>query len=251
MISPIQFNEKPAFLASVLSAAEARLALHARVDIIDCKNPSAGALGALNASEVTACVAVVEGRKIVSATIGDLPNDAPAMVKAAERIAATGVDIVKVGFFDSVGLLPVVRALGTAKLGKARLWAVLMADRNVDLSIVHPLASAGFAGVMLDTADKTSGSLLDLCPLGKLAAFLQIAQAARLASGLAGSLTREDVPRLVPLRPDVIGFRGALCAAGRTGDLDAARTVAIARDIAAARRASPAVCPPLTSYQVS
>ena len=33
--------------------------------------------------------------------------------------------------------------------------------------------------------------------------------------GLAGGLEAPDVPRLLPLEPDILGFRGALCAGDR------------------------------------
>lgn len=42
-------------------------------------------------------------------------------------------------------------------------------------------------------------------------------------SGLAGSLEAPDVPRLLPLRPDTLGFRGALChGRAREAEIDAA-----------------------------
>ena len=50
-----------------------------------------------------------------------------------------------------------------------------------------------------------------------------------LMVGLAGGLEEPDVPRLLPLSPDLIGFRGALCAGARSGAIDAARVRAIRR----------------------
>jgi dihydroneopterin aldolase len=52
-----------------------------------------------------------------------------------------------------------------------------------------------------------------------------------LLAGLAGSLEPPDVPRLLPLRPDILGFRGALCAKGeRTEGLDA-KAVSLVRGL--------------------
>ncbi|HNI07365.1 MAG TPA: (5-formylfuran-3-yl)methyl phosphate synthase, partial [Thiobacillaceae bacterium] len=73
------------WLASVTGAEEARLALAAGADLIDCKNPAAGALGALPRATVAEVLAAVGGRRPVSATIGDFPDMAvEAVVAAAE-----------------------------------------------------------------------------------------------------------------------------------------------------------------------
>ena len=80
------------------------------------------------------------------------------MAAAARAAAATGVDIVKLGFFPGANHRALAESL--APLGEAgiRLVAVLMADRQPDLGLAANLAVAGFLGVMLDTADKQSGS---------------------------------------------------------------------------------------------
>ena len=56
-------------LTSVLSSAEARLAVERGADVIDCKDPSRGALGALPLREVEAIVAAVDRRRPVSAVV--------------------------------------------------------------------------------------------------------------------------------------------------------------------------------------
>jgi hypothetical protein len=93
------------------------------------QDPSAGALGALPEAVVREIVEAVADRLPVSATVGDLPPQPRVLVDAAERMAATGVEIVKVGFFGDEDARPAISALGKAKLGRARLVAVLMADR--------------------------------------------------------------------------------------------------------------------------
>lgn len=224
----------PLFLASVTSAEEARTALDCGASIIDCKDPQKGALGALRGSQIEAIVRAVAGKVLVSATTGDLPNDAALMVNAAARVAATGADIVKVGFFDSKDAAAAIAALGSADLGRARLVAVLMADRNPNLAIVRQLAAAGFAGVMFDTADKAAGALPDVLDNKALAAFISEARAHNLACGLAGSLRRHHIAGLVALQPDIIGFRGALCDGGRTNALDGARVRGVRESLDAA-----------------
>jgi uncharacterized protein (UPF0264 family) len=150
---------RPAFLASVTSAAEAELALRGGADVVDCKDPAAGALGALDQAVVQEIVRSTGGRAPVSATIGDLPADPDAMRAAAAAMAATGIDIVKVGFFGDRDPRPAIAALGREKNARARLVAVLMADRDPDFALLPTLAAHGFHGAMLDTAGKSSGSL--------------------------------------------------------------------------------------------
>jgi dihydroneopterin aldolase len=84
------------------------------------------------------------------------------------------------------------------------------------------LREAGFAGAMLDTADKSNGRLLDHADLPTLRRFVEEARQHGLLAGLAGALEAPDVPRLLLLEPDIIGFRSALCApAGRDGAVSA------------------------------
>ncbi len=219
-------------LASVTGVAEAEIALAAGADIIDLKDPSRGALGAVDPAIVRATVAAVAGRCPVSAVTGDLPMDPVAVRQAVEAMAATGADFVKIGIFpagDFQGGDPIATIAALKPLaGRARLIAVMMADRAPDFSFLPVLASAGFAGAMLDTADKSGGRLLEVISLSRLKAFVEAARAEGLLVGLAGSLEAPDIPRLLVLAPDVLGFRGALCGApGRAGVIDRHAAAAI------------------------
>ena len=88
------------FLASVRNAAEAEMALGAGADIIDLKDPTQGALGALAPGEIAACVGHIEGGALLSATVGDLPLTR-ATRAAVLATAALGVDYVKLGVFPA------------------------------------------------------------------------------------------------------------------------------------------------------
>jgi len=220
---------KPAFLASVTNAGEAEIAMEGGADIIDCKDPVAGALGALDTETVKKIVARVDGRLPVSATIGDLPPDADVLVKAASDIAATGVDVVKVGFFGERDPRPAILALGQDLADATELVAVLMADQEPDFSLLPVLAAAGFAGVMLDTANKSAGRLTSVLSIARLTEFVRLARDNRLFVGLAGSLKESDIAVLTKLDPDMLGFRGALCSAGRQSAIEIDRVSAIRR----------------------
>jgi uncharacterized protein (UPF0264 family) len=231
---------RPAFLASVTNADEAGFALVGGADVIDCKDPSSGALGALDEAIVREIVARIAGRLPVSATVGDLPAEPATIVAAVSSMAATGVDVVKIGFFGDRDPRLAIEALGKEKHARARLVAVLMADKKPDYALVPILAANGFVGVMLDTADKSAGSLTSTLPAGGLSKFVQAARASNLICGLAGSLRMEDIAGLADLDPDVLGFRGALCAMGRVSKLDPTRVAAIRLEIDRAREAETA-----------
>lgn len=218
------------FLTSVANKAEAEIAIAGGADLIDFKDPGKGALGALEPQALRAAVASVAGRRPTSAVTGDLPMHPGTLREGVESIASTGVDYVKIGLFDDPERAACVTAL--APLCKMfKLIGVIFADQTVDFSLVDRLAAAGFHGAMLDTAKKGAGRLLECRDSAWLSAFIAHCREKRLLTGLAGSLEPPDVPRLLPLGPDLLGFRGALCVKGeRTAELDA-KAVALIRDL--------------------
>jgi dihydroneopterin aldolase len=208
------------FLASVRDGVEAEAALAAGADIIDLKDPAQGALGALDAGIIAACITTIAGRAEISATVGDLPMDPDTVRSAILATAATGVDYVKLGLLPG-GNAQACLDLLAAETEAVRLILVVFADASPGFDAVKEAARIGAAGVMLDTARKDGRSLLDHLPFDRIADFVAAARARRLLAGLAGSLRARDVPALLPLAPDLLGFRGALCREGdRGGALD-------------------------------
>ena len=228
------------FLASVRSAEEALLALEGGTDIIDAKEPAAGALGRLAPAVLRAILGRVGGKRPVSATIGDVALEPETVLPAAEAMAALGVDIIKIGLFDG-DLAATLAALAPLARRGVRLVAVAFADRAPDLSAIVPrCAAAGFYGAMLDTADKASGSLTAHLGEAALAGFITLARRHGLVSGLAGSLRRADIPALAPLGADYLGFRTALTAGDRSGALDPAAFAAVRAELDQARSSATA-----------
>ncbi len=219
-------------LVSVTDADEARLALAAGADVIDAKDPAAGALGALPPATILAIREAVGGRATVTAVCGD--HAGPALLDAAvAAVAATGVDMVKIGFAPDLATPRIVRDLGRRHGGGVPLVAVMFADLFPDFGLIPIFKEAGFAGVMLDTATKSAG-LLTHMPTSRLAAFTRQARGHGLLCGLAGSVRPADLPALVAHEPDLIGMRGGLCRGNRrTAALDPA---AIRAAVAALRR---------------
>jgi dihydroneopterin aldolase len=206
-------------LASVRSLDEALVALEGGADLIDLKEPSRGALGALDHAAVRICVRAIDGRRPVSATIGDIPSmDAQMMTAAVERMTATGVDFIKIGFFSHPFALECASALSLLA-NRVRLVAVLFADEPYDLALVEELSRNGFAGAMLDTAHKTGRTLRDWRGENELREFVTLGRANGLLTGLAGALRHDDVATLVAISPDYLGFRGALCQNNERGGI--------------------------------
>lgn len=207
-------------LASVTGLAEAEIALKHGADIIDLKDPAKEALGALEPAIVRSVVADVGARKPVSAVIGSLWMQPEEVRAAAQEMAGIGPDYIKVGLPPGPAREDCVRGLASLA-GRSKLVGVLFADLEADHSLVPLLAASGFSGVMLDTARKGRGRLLDHRDIVSLRGFVDACRAHGMMSGLAGSLEAPDVPRLLLIAPDLLGFRGALCARhDRTTEID-------------------------------
>jgi len=214
-------------LASVNSPGEAEIAIAGGADIIDLKDPTRGALGAVTLDVISATVKSVGKRRLVSAVAGDLPMDPDLIAATVREIGATGVDYVKLGIFpggDAPACIGALAQLAT----RVKLIAVFFADTAPDFALLPLLKRNGFAGAMIDTQNKSAGPLLNHIDMPSLLGFVENCHAAGMIAGLAGSLETPDIPRLLVLAPDLLGFRGALCGpGGRTAALDLARTQAV------------------------
>jgi (5-formylfuran-3-yl)methyl phosphate synthase len=197
-------------LASVTSAEEAEIVLSHGADVIDLKDADNGPLGALTTDVVRAAVAAVAGRRSTSAVTGNVPMQPDAVASAVAAMAGTGVDYVKVGLFPGPDRADCIRAL-SALARKTKIVGVMFADQGADEALLAAMATSGFAGAMLDTAGKAAGRLLDHADIASLGTFVDACRRQNLLAGLAGSLEPPDIPRLLLVAPDYLGFRRALC----------------------------------------
>jgi len=215
------------FLASVRDEREAKIALAGGAGILDLKDPAAGALGAVDANVSRRIMSAAGGAVPISVTIGDVPLQPELLEAPLERAAALRPDFIKIGLFggDIADCLPVFSAHAA---GGPHLIAVFFADkcggtaegRETLYNMMGALAEAGFRGVMVDTAVKSSGSLLFHWTVDFCSFFVRQARSMGLACGLAGGLRAEDIAALLPAEPDILGFRGALCAGQRNCGID-------------------------------
>jgi (5-formylfuran-3-yl)methyl phosphate synthase len=210
-----------ALLLTSVRPTDAEAAVDLGADIVDLANAD----GAFEADAVRAGVRAIAGRRPASATTGDLPMEPGRLTAAAAAVAATGVQYVKVGLLPDARRDACIAGLA-AQARDSRLIGMLYADRETDAdalsALLARLRAAGFAGVMLGTLEK-GARLIDRMDIPPLAGFVAACRAHALLAGLAGSLEPPDIPRLLPLAPDVLGFDRALYAGSeRTSALDPA-----------------------------
>lgn len=208
-------------LASVTGGEEAEIAICHGADIVDLKDVT-NASGSVAPSVVKAAVDAVAQQRPVSAVAGERDMDPERVLRTAAAIADAGASYVKVGLYPHRRRDDCIRALSNLA-HRVSLIGVMFADHGADAVLIPLLKQNGFAGTMVDTADKRNGRLFEHMDIAAIGQFVDVARTHGLMAGLAGSLEPPDIPRLLLLAPDVLGFRRALCAEqDRTARIDAA-----------------------------
>ena len=215
-------------LVSVGSATEAVAALVGGADVIDAKDPLAGALGAVSVEVLREIHAAVAGSRPVTAALGDATDEA-GVEREARAFAGAGAALVKIGFAgiacaERVEALTAaaVRGAAAGRQGTSGIVVVAYADSDRVTSLppdafVTLAARAGADGVLLDTADKAGPGLRGLVPPGALAEWAAKVHGTGLFVALAGKLTSADFPFVRDAGADIAGVRGAACEGGRIG----------------------------------
>lgn len=223
-------------LVSVRSGAEVEAALAGSADIIDAKEPANGSLGAVSAATLAEVAARVPAAQRLSIALGDVTTAAEVLVlmDKLELPPRASRTYLKLGF-AGVESEEVVGGLIGAAVRRAERYrfpvsiiavAYADADRATALppeTILGLAATAGADGVLMDTHLKNGPRLLDWHTAESLGRWVSSARTSGLTVGVAGSLRAEDVSAVAALAPDVIGFRGAACHAGRLGVVSAER----------------------------
>jgi uncharacterized protein (UPF0264 family) len=223
-------------LVSVRDAEEAAAALEGGADIIDAKEPSSGALGAVALATLRQIVATVGGARLVTAALGDATEEHQ-IAETAHAYARGGARLVKVGFSGVSSRARVAALVAAARDGAgehAGVIATAFADaRFVEaldpFAVIDAASRSGAIGVLLDTADKRGPGLPGLMPLPLLRSWVTLAREARLLVAVAGKLTADDLRYVNDAGPDIVGVRGAACNSGRTGQIRAGKVRDLAR----------------------
>jgi uncharacterized protein (UPF0264 family) len=229
-------------LVSVRSAEEAAAAVAGGADLIDVKEPSRGSLGRADDAVLAAVIRAVAGRRPVSAALGELRDG---IVKARRVSEGQGLPLAYASGSDT--------RLAFVKWGLAGChphydWRgdleMLAEEIPPDGPMVVPVAYADselaqappiwevveFAGwrpggvLLIDTWDKSVGrTLLDWLSQKELAELCQRCRSLSLRLALAGSLSFAEIRQLADLQPDWLAVRGAVCTAGRSSPISAAK----------------------------
>ena len=223
-------------LVSVRDDIEAAAAVAGGADIIDAKEPNAGALGPVSGGVLRAIVAAVRGTRPVTAAVGDAADE-DAVERDARAFAAAGVTHVKVGFAGVRSRDRVERLIAAVVRGApGKVIAVAYADHERAGSvptdaILDAAVLAGAAGFLIDTADKNGPGLRGLMSADAIGGAVARAHSAGLIAALAGQLTADDLPFVRDTGGSIAGVRGAACDGGRTGRISAARVAGLLRQL--------------------
>lgn len=243
-------------LVSVSNAAEARAATEGGADIIDAKDPFAGALGAVRPAAMSRIRSAVDSSRLVTAALGDAKTAAGSptaletahedMEQLAGELVARGARLVKVGFAGvsdpkQVGDIVARLARACASVDSASgVIAVAYADapagQRIDCRrLISITAESGARGVLVDTADKCGPGLLELWSSAALEAWVHEAHSFGLTAAVAGKLRLDDLTAVAETGADVAGVRGAACVGGRVGRVSSERVRALAARVALER----------------
>jgi uncharacterized protein (UPF0264 family) len=215
-------------LVSVVSAAEARLAVAGGADIIDVKDPREGALGAPAPSVLSDIVRAVGPAAPVSVALGDMPDLPHTAALAARGAALTGADYVKVGL-RGVNDLDRATAVMSAVQDAVGPQTAVIAAAYADAGALDPPAlspallpelvqRAGISGALVDTCVKDGRGLYGWLTESEVADLIARTRAAGASFAVAGQLTLDELCRVAA---DIVGVRSAVCRDGdRTGELD-------------------------------
>ena len=217
-------------LVSVRNGEEAAAAAAGGADIIDAKEPAAGALGAVDADAFREIVSVsARIRRPVTAALGDGTSE-DLLERSAAAFVRDGAALVKIGFAGIISKQRVERLLAAAgrAAGPERVIAVAYADFESiaaldPFQMLEAAGRAGAAGLLIDTAGKEGPGTMRLPAAASLTSLVAAAKAAGLLVAIAGRLDVEDLPRVSDLGADIAGVRGAACDGGRQGRVTASR----------------------------
>jgi uncharacterized protein (UPF0264 family) len=236
-------------LVSVRSAIEAIAAMAGGADIVDVKEPHRGSLGCASPNvifEVSTAVGSHPGHPPLSIALGELYEwDCDSRDELCRTIDVTAPRFLKIGLAGTQsGSIQNVTA-ATAGLSATPSWfakwqqlrstiaapsawvAVAYADaEQAGSPSLHDVLSAAITTdcsvLLIDTHSKDARSLLAYLSTSELMAIRERTSRHGLKLALAGQITLANLPDVVPVHPDIIAVRGAVCDAGeRTSTVSA------------------------------
>lgn len=227
----------PQLLVSVRDQVEAQAALSGGCDVLDIKEPRAGALGRTTwdvMAEVTRVARAQSPQCHLSAALGELSEwtNATSSPTTNQRAACSRLSYVKLGLAQMSGRQNLAQQFAAVATNINRAasplmqWvAVMYADwhqaksptpRDV-LTLIDTLqATCGiqFGGLLVDTFTKGEQRLFDFVSPTELSDWRQAAHARGLLFAIAGRLRTSDLPQALAIKPDIVAVRSAVCGSG-------------------------------------
>lgn len=212
-------------LVSVSDRSEAEAALRGGAALIDVKEPRQGSLGRATAAQWAEVAAAVAGRVPLSVACGELGEaeaDPLAALPETVRFAKCGLagcSAVKDWPQRWQGWISRLPAPVEPVAVLYADWRAAAAPRPAE--VLHQALASRCRVLLCDTWAKDGRTLLDHLAPAALAPLLGAARGHGLRIVLAGSLQRRDLAEVLPLQPDYVAVRGAVCRGGRAGRVDA------------------------------
>jgi uncharacterized protein (UPF0264 family) len=236
-------------LVSVRSATEALAALAGGADVIDVKEPNQGSLGAADDATISAVVQAVAGRAPVSAAVGELIDLTVVSDRNGTRMLVDGISLFKLGLarcrtldnWQTRWQHVLDRMISDSPNGNAQAVAVVYADwQAVQAPSPQEILDAAIqrqcSALLIDTWDKSAGTLFDHWRAGELQSFMTEVRSHDICVVLAGSLTGQGVITAARLGPDLVAVRTAACEGGRRGTVSETKVRELKNAIATSTR---------------
>ena len=222
-------------LISVSNSTEAAIVAQHPVTVVDIKDPGAGSLGRPRCGVVERVLNEIPDNQFVSVALGEFLELEPGQL--TEYFANCDPTCNREGRirFAKIGLS---QALLTRNWQQR--WARLLQEFPTHVcpvavgyfdeakaksppieEVIQVGAELGCEAILLDTYCKTNGGLFSYVQLGQIREYREMAKALGLHFVLAGSVSKNDLPLLGAVKPDLIGARGAVCCgANRNSKID-------------------------------
>ncbi len=203
------------FLVSLKSLSEISDDIINEVDILDLKDPLNGSIGSWELIQIKKAVSLYKSKVKISATLGDI-FDNNEFLKRLDEFDKLKLDFIKFGLlsnkeedlFEKINLI-------SMKKYKTPLVCVGFVDykktKNLIINKLNFLNNCGVKFFLLDTYNKDKGDLLNFCEISFLKNLIFECKKYNIKVGLAGGLKENQISSIINLKPNILGFRSAVC----------------------------------------
>jgi uncharacterized protein (UPF0264 family) len=217
-------------LISVRNQAEALIAMKFPIGILDLKEPRNGALGSPRHSVAQQVIDACPAAQLKSMAMGEMMQWSDGFPASVGEATGNRNPTIPDGYdFAKVGLAGMRKQAGWKRSWKR--WAASLPTATNPVAVIYADGQAcGCPApdeivelalqtrqptVLVDTFNKKDGDLMTWWGADQIERFLINAKRQGVTTVLAGSLKPQHLADLLPLRPDYVGVRGAVCKNGR------------------------------------